>query len=266
MKLIALSLLSLILGIAVSTVRAQPELSFVTQDFGPFQVDSDTGARGPAVEIVRRACEISRINCRVRLYPWRRALQLAHDAAVNGLFVIGRNPEREDWLYFSEPIIATEYGFFVPLNDTGNYERIDDFANLRVGVFGPSNTSRSLTQIAKKLGNLTMEMSPDDLDGFRKLNANRIQAVYSNKSVGMYIRQQLSLTNIRYAHSDRKLLYYIGFVRAVTPKTIVDDFNEALREMNMMGELQEILLRHNLTPAQLSISPKKLYTQAGGQQ
>ncbi|OZG73819.1 hypothetical protein BTA51_08410 [Hahella sp. CCB-MM4] len=260
MKFLALTISIFLIS---SATQGMDQLTFTTQDFGPFHMDSPAGVRGPVVDIVNKACDEQAINCRIQLFPWRRTLQLAQDGAVNGLFVVGRNPERESWLYFSGPIVATEYGFFVPLSDQKNYQRLEDFANFRVGVYGPSNTSRALSQIAQSLGSLTLEMAADDLDGFRKLNANRIQAVYSNKSVGIYTSSQLALTNVRYAYSDRKLLYYIGFVKSSTPKQLVNRFNEALASMYLRGELQDILLRQGLTPAKPSSVTEILYGQTG---
>ncbi len=263
MKFLALSLLIICTSSTWCAPQGMNQLLFTTQDFGPFHTDSPRGAQGPVIDIVKRACEEQAIICNIQLFPWRRTLQLAQDGAVNGLFVVGRNPERENWLYFSGPIVTTEYGFFVPLSDQKNYEALEDFSNYRVGVYGPSNTSRSLSEIAQHLGNLTVEMAADDLDGFRKLNANRIQAVYSNKSVGLYTSSQLALTNIRYAYSDRKLLYYIGFVKASTPKSLVEKFDKALADMYLRGELQDILLRQGLTPAQPDSVTGHYYGQSG---
>ena len=49
----------------------------------------------------------------MRLLPWRRAQQEVEDGKAQGMFVIGWNAERAEWLHFSPALVNTEYGFFV---------------------------------------------------------------------------------------------------------------------------------------------------------
>ncbi|WP_020405050.1 substrate-binding periplasmic protein [Hahella ganghwensis] len=233
------------------THGVEGELKFATQDFGPFHYESDSGPKGPIVDIVLRACELMETKCSVTLYPWRRALMLAERAKVDGLFVLGRNRSREAWLHFTLPIARTEYGFFVPFQDNKEYSELLDFSGYRVAVFGPSNTSRSLENVAQLVGEMTIEMGADDIEGFKKLNVRRVQAVYSNRSVGDYIIAKNQLTGVRFAYTHRVLDYYVGFPKLSTSREVVDKFNDALLYIYYNGEIHSILISHGLTPSNL---------------
>src|SRR6266542_548071 len=87
------------------------KLKLNTQDFAPFSYEVNGVVSGPAADIIRKICGEARIDCSMHLLPWRRAQdEVANGTAQGGLFVIGWNEERAKTLYFSPPILNTEYG------------------------------------------------------------------------------------------------------------------------------------------------------------
>ncbi len=238
-----------LLLLLTSSVQAT-ELKFNTQDFVPFNYKDEKGVAGPAADLIRKVCSEMHITCSFNLLPWTRAQMLVKNGKAHGMFVIGWNEARAKWLYFSPPILNTEYGFFVREDNPLQFKDIADIKSYKVAVYGPSNTSKSLEKIKAEAKDMTIDMRPDDESGFKKLSRGRVDAVFSNRDVGNDLVRKLGLKNIRYAGMQRKLQYYIGFSQQYTEKKIVDQFNTVLIDLYKNGEAQKILEQYELEPAE----------------
>jgi polar amino acid transport system substrate-binding protein len=251
MNRMMVGLLSLaVVTILVSWVHGT-ELRFNTQDFAPFNYAIEGVVSGPAVDIIRAVCTDMQVTCSFRLLPWTRAQEEVRKGMAHGMFVIGWNEERAKWLYFSPPILDTEYGFFVHNDNPLQFKDVSDVKGYRVGVFGPSNTATSLEEIKAQIGDLTIEMRANDEAGFKKLALSRVDAVYSNRDVGNHLIAKLGLNNIRYAGMHRTLQYYIGFSQEHTEKTLLEQFNRSFRELHKRGVIHQILGRYTMQAAAL---------------
>lgn len=190
-----------------------------------------------------------KVECPLRLLPWRRAQQEVEEGKAHGMFVIGWNAERAKTLYFSPPLLATEYGFFVRNESPLAFKQNTDVKGLTVGVYGPSNTATTLEKIKAEVKELTIDMTPDDVAAFKKLSLGRIDAVFSNKDVGNDLLRKLDIRNIRYAGRQQSLKYFIGFSQKFTDKKLVDQFNTTFRTLHKQGAIQEILARYKMDAA-----------------
>jgi len=227
------------------------ELKLNTQDFAPFNYEVNGVVSGPAADIIRKLCSEMKIDCTMHLLPWRRAQDEVANGTAHGLFVIGWNEERAKTLYFSPPILNTEYGFFVRDDNPLKFKQNSDVKGYTVGVFGPSNTATALERIKAEIKELTIDMTPDDESAFRKLSLARVDAVFSNKDVGNDMMRKLGIKNIRYSGRQQSLKYYIGFSQKFTDKKLVDQFNATFRNLYKRGLIQEILAKYHMEAAQL---------------
>ena len=246
--------------VVVATPAAAAEIIFNTLDFKPFSYEVNGVVSGPAADVTRRICADMKISCPMHLLPWRRAQLEVAEGKAHGLFVIGWNAERAKTLYFSLPLLSTEYGFFVRNDNPLKFTQISDVKGYSVGgealpfhtTFGPSNTATALEKIKADLGgNLTIDMTPDDESAFRKASLGRVKAVFSNRDVGNDRCKKLGITNLRYTGPQQRLKYYIGFSQKFTDKTLVDQFNETFRALHKQGVIQEILGRYGMDAAAL---------------
>jgi polar amino acid transport system substrate-binding protein len=244
--------LSVLLSLWVLTIpAAAAELTFNTQDFPPFSYEVKGMVSGPVADVTRKVCAEMKIDCTIRLLPWRRAQQEVEQGKINGMFPIGWNAERAKWLYSSPPLLETEYGFFVRDDNPLSFKQIADVKGYVVGVFGPSNTATSLEKIKTELGDLTIDMTPDDLAAFRKLSLGRVQAVFSNRDVGYDALRRLGITNVRYSGRQQTLMYYIGFSQKSTDKKLVDEFDATYRRLHKQGVIQQVLKAYKMDAAVL---------------
>ena len=235
------------------------ELKFNTQDFPPFNYEVNGRVTGPAADIIRAVCDEASFSCSFKLMVWKDAQQEVREGKAHAMFVIGWNRGRSEWLYFSPQIMETQYGFFVAKGNQLKYNDITDISGYRVGVYGPSNTSRSLEKIQQKIDKnpalqpLKIDMRTDDVLVFQDLNSadRTISAAYSNRDVGFAIIRAENLSNIRYAGAQRKLNYFIGFSKAFVGKQVVNTFNRTFIELYQSGKVADILDTYAMTPAKI---------------
>ncbi len=245
--------LALFLSLPASAI----ELKFNTQDFSPFSYLSNGEVSGPASDIIRAVCQEIDVACSFKLGPWKKAQEEVREGKANAMFVIGWNRGRANWLYFSPQIMTTEYGFFVTKENPLKFTEVRDLSGYKIGVFGPSNTAKSLEDLQKKMEKdktmvaIDIDMQPDDIIVFKNLNSPKrtLMAVFSNRDVGNAIIRNEKLGNLRYAGEQRKLNYYIGFSRQHNDKKLVDRFNKAFIELYSTGKIADILQRYAMKPA-----------------
>src|SRR5919106_4349523 len=152
---IALSVMAFVAVFAPVGPVGAAELIFNTQDFPPFNYEVNGVVAGPAADVIRRVCVEIKVECPMRLLPWRRAQQEVEEGKAHGMFVIGWNAERAKWLHFSPALLSTEYGFFVRDDNPLKFSQNADVKGYSVGVFGPSNTATALEKIKAEVGDLT---------------------------------------------------------------------------------------------------------------
>ncbi len=227
------------------------ELIFNTQEFAPFNYGVNGVASGPAADIIRRICQEMKIDCPMRVLPWRRAQQEVEEGKAHGMFCIGWNAERAKWLHFSPAILNTEYGFFVRTDNPLVFKHNADVRGYTVGVYGPSNTSVALEKIKTEIKDLTIDMTPDDEAAFKKLSLGRVQAVFSNRDVGYDLINKFHITNVRYTGRQQSLKYYVGFSQKHTDSALVDRFNSTFRTLHRQGVIHDILARYRMDAAPL---------------
>jgi polar amino acid transport system substrate-binding protein len=227
------------------------ELIFNTQEFAPFNYGAEGMVGGPAADVIRKVCAETRLACTMRVLPWRRAQQEVEEGKAHALFVIGWNAERAKSMRFSPPLLNTEYGFFVRDDNPLKFTQPSDVKGYTVGVYGPSNTATALSKLKADVGDLTIDMTPDDEAAFRKLAAGRVRAVFSNRDVGYDLLKKLGITNVRYAGRQQTLKYYIGFSQKFTDEKVVEQFNAGFRALHRQGVIQEILGRYRMDAAAL---------------
>ncbi|WP_051302861.1 substrate-binding periplasmic protein [Psychromonas aquimarina] len=222
------------------------ELSFATQEFSPFSYEVGGAAHGPAVEIVKSACELAGIKCSVTVLPWPRAQKYVSQGVINGFFPIGWSKERETQLYFSEPVMHTEYGFFARDSSSFNFADRQDLTGLVIAVYGPSNTSRTLRELTRGVSGVKLDITPHDEFPFKKLSAGRVDAVYSNRLVGKALIAKLGLTNINYYRKHLDVKYYIGLSKVNTTPDAAADYMDTISHMLNEGIIDNILSSYTI--------------------
>ncbi|WP_210396622.1 substrate-binding periplasmic protein [Motiliproteus sediminis] len=245
---LVLGLLCVLLG---SAVWADEErvIRLVTHEFPPFSTLKEGEVSGPARTLVDRVCAELAVRCEHELLPWARAQARVRAGDADGMYVIGWNAERARWLNFSTPLLSTEYGVFVGQSNQLRYAEPVQLAGLKIGVYGPSNTSRSLAQLQRLSGvAFRIDVQGDSELLLRQLEAGRLDAVYGNRDVGLALMRDAGIKGVRYAGRHRQLDYFVGFSQQTTDSDWNLRFSRAYQALAERGTVADILLSYGLQP------------------
>ena len=194
MKKNQIYIILLFIFISATQVFSQ-ELVFGTQNFPPFSYTSNEGvAKGPGVQLIKAVCKEAQLKYAFKIGLWQGIQNRVKNkrSKINSLFFLGKNTKREKWLYFTPPIIQTEYGFFAKKDSriryTKNKKTKNRLSSYTIGVYGPSNTERVLKKLQKAGGGFAIKIFRDSGSTLKNLSfRNSLSMVFSNREVGMSI-------------------------------------------------------------------------------
>lgn len=186
----------LLMGLfTLATQTSAEEWRFVTEDFPPFSrsagapVQFSEGlqkAGGPLAEIVQAVCERLQLDCPIMLHPWKRALRLAEDGEVEGIFTVVRSPQRERAFHITRMLVTSRYAVFARKDSDFVYTQPSDLAGQLIGVYGPSGTSYILSQRLESVAGVKMHLTASNRRLLRMMESERFGEEGWRSSIRMW--------------------------------------------------------------------------------
>lgn len=106
MKRVVTFIILFIMPLSLYASAPQKELVFSTHNYPPFSfVDESNNATGPFVYILTLACKRLNYKCEFISVPNRRSKLMLKNLQAQGNFPMGWNIDRNEWLYFSIPLM-----------------------------------------------------------------------------------------------------------------------------------------------------------------
>ncbi|WP_076412372.1 ABC transporter substrate-binding protein [Shewanella sp. UCD-KL12] len=248
---------SLLLILLFSTIfQSHAEsLKIVCHEFAPFSYeDENHNVTGILVEITRQACKSWEHSCDIELLPNKRAKQVFHSGLAEGHF-LGWNAERANSIWFSVPLLETEYGFYTLKHK--EVKTINQLAGKNIGVFAPSNTYQSLLDIDKRVQQSGMpamhiyQFNSANEQPLKMLSIERFDAYFVNRDVGAFYAHQLGLNGLDYLGSEDKIHYFLGFKMRYNNYDIIKSFNHHLDTLLRQGEFDTLYKQWKMQPPSL---------------
>lgn len=244
--------LSVLAALLWSSTSPATELRFVTEEFPPFSYSRGALASGALPEIVEAACTTLQWHCPIEVLPWRRALQLAEEGEVEGIFTVIQSPSRQRAFLITPMLVTSGYDFYTQRSSNFHYTRPEDLAGRQIGVYGPSGTSFVLQETLKNISDAEVKLVTNNQRLLLMLNAGRFGdqgVVMLNRDVAHHLIEHERLYALRHAGHLTSISYGIGFSRKKVSETQFQTFNAALRTLRQDGRLATILQRYGLQPA-----------------
>jgi polar amino acid transport system substrate-binding protein len=242
-------LATLLVAIYACPLYAAESLHFVAEPFPPFNYLENGEPSGPTVKIVREVCAHIKIECTFEIVPWRRAMLLAEQGKANGIFAIINTPERAKVFYFSEPIVETAYSLYALDTSKFTYHSDADLAGHTIGVYGPSGTSITLTEMVKPAPGAKIAVEVDVFTTLRVLSSGGYGEdglVLSNRDVTDLAIKNTNIKNLRRVADARKIFYCIAFGKNNIDAQLFKRFDDALDKLLKDGTVKAILEKNNL--------------------
>jgi len=237
-------------GLVNACMAGERAIRLVTLDYPPYIYDVRGRAEGPIPAVVTEVFRRMGKPVTIEFLPWSRALVMASNGDVDGLFTIKKTPEREPVLvYPREPLLTQDYVFFASKQGSfrfdGNYSSI---ANARIGVVRNTSYGARFDAALKQGVFAQVEVASDYERIFRMLLAGRVDMVICSRLVGMNFLRQLDpderIAPVSGPPSETALSYLV-FSRRSEAAALAEAFDQALSTMRKDGTLARLMeVRH----------------------
>ncbi len=231
--------LTALAGLAIAGGSATAEtLRFACNPFPPHKIaDAADGREGFDIDILRAALPDDTVE--ISFYPWRRALALAEDGAVDGLCSCSHLPERDAAFAFSTEIGNASVGLFALTADPPLPASGEALKGLTVGAVAGYNLTTELVEV----GASPVE-APDDATAVAMLKAGRFAFLYGYRDTVRSVagpKERLHYVELR------PNPYYTCFSRkAGDAEARAARFDEAFRRLQQDGAIQAIRARYGV--------------------
>jgi len=230
-------------GVSAPTLAQPPVKRFVTEHFPPYTYAQAGTAAGPMVDVLQAACARLRWQCAVEVLPWRRALGLAQNGLVDGIFTVVDTPERRSYFHVSVPVLGARYTLFTRAGDDFVLHDREALNGRTIGAYGPSATVLALDELVEGLKVETV-IEPDNRTVLRKLAAGRYGPhglALVNEYVALQLMREDQLGGLQSAGTVKEFDYAFGLVRQRVNARDFKAFNEALVALCHSGRSAELV-------------------------
>jgi polar amino acid transport system substrate-binding protein len=241
--------LLLVLPVYGQTVR------IVTEDFPPFQTLHNGSIQGPMYTIMKSICREAKLHCTFDIQAWKDTYKQAVDGDADVVFsILLEVPERAELFYLSPSIVNTSYSFFVTSRNSWKYGGVSTLTGMTVGAYGPSGTSIVAQEVAEKriamgFDGFNLIIEPSIVSSYQHLITGKYGAngaVIVNKDVGLALLKKHSIIGPKEAGEIKQITYGFGVSKKSKYKDLYGRMVDALRRMQLRGEVLDTLRLYNL--------------------
>jgi polar amino acid transport system substrate-binding protein len=219
-------------------------LDFYTINLPPYSY-VNSKIDGPFKQVAQEVCKRSGISCSFKTAPWKRIMKQVKSGEYHACFVVGKNSSRENWMYFSDPVVETEYGFFIHSKVDNGPRSYGDLSDYNIVVHQKSNTAKKLKALKRDKGHTFKIIEEIDVDTAIKKFANKRYPentlLYGNKDIYLYLFKNLKANNVHYLFKDKPIQYRFGFSKESVSKKDFNLFNKHLNELKKSGFVSRVL-------------------------
>lgn len=228
------------------------EISFVGDEWMPFNGTPGGDAEGYLLDIVRAIFEPKGHRVTYIILPWQRAIrevEAGYYDALLGPFIT----EAPGFIFPEEEAGYTTLSFFTRIDSTWTFTGLESLKDVRLGIIKDYGYRPWLQKFRRETPENFIVVSGEDavIRNLRLLIRGRIDAIPTNE-YGFRYRAKLAgvLDQVRFAGRDnigegRK--FYIAFSpKKPTSEIYARSLSEGIREMRRSGRLNKILAKYGL--------------------
>jgi len=235
MKLIPLLPAILLSAASMFAFASGPVIINLDSANAPFMSAKDGKAVGIYPAIIQAAFKHMNVAVTLQPEPWKRAL----DETDNGKAGIGgvyKNADREKKYDFSEKLFTEKIQVFYSKTAPVVFSRLDDLKGKKVGVIRGWSYGDDFDN-ARKTGAVIAEDGDSDESNIRKLDAGHLDVVIAVAESGAAIMAKDKNVGV-VATPLTQNATYIAFSKTANMKALLQQFDQALKDMQKTGELK----------------------------
>ena len=239
--------LCVVLALLSTFARAESLVVFGDDAYGPVIQKKEGKVVGVLPAILARAAEITKDHYDVRLYPWKRAYELAV-RGEGGIVGISRTDGRDALFDFSKPIYEDNIQIVTLKGKSFSYSSPEDLKGKVVGGVNGASYGHTV-DAAIAAGLFTVDRDVSQPGRLRKLLAGRLDAAFiGNGSAGFNTviesMPELMANKAQFVVLPLPLTkdpLHLAFPRSMEKRAVVQRFDTAIDQMRKSGELGRIL-------------------------
>lgn len=200
---------------------------------------------GIFIEITKEICQQGQFQCQIEFYPWNRCLQRIENGESDVLLMLEKNPEREQYMIFSDPLFDDPNLIYYRVDDLPNFQW-NQWEDLKPYLIGLTSgyTYGDEFEKAKVEQSYQFDTAPSDIQTFEKLIAKRFDIAILNKTIAeQYLRAHPELAG-KIKAADKPIVnasYYIAFSKKSKYVDLLPTINAIIQRMKDDGTMNNFL-------------------------
>jgi polar amino acid transport system substrate-binding protein len=239
---------ALCLALVVATPAMAKDLSFVGQEYPPFNWVDGGEVKGGMVEVLKKACEKLKHNCKFSILPLARAVKMLEDGSADGVMSLIPNADRAKYANFSPTIVVSNLAYFGVKGKTKKVGSLKDMEGWTIGAVRASSSLKLATENQKQVKSMTVIEEVNNETLIKKLQGDRYGdtgAIMGGDAVLDYEAKKAKLDLELVLNGEAQ-----GFTTAFSKKSVdaatLAEFNKTLEAMKKSGEVKTILTKFAL--------------------
>ncbi|MBF0209044.1 MAG: transporter substrate-binding domain-containing protein [Oligoflexia bacterium] len=238
----------------LSFSQSNKSITIATAPFPTFRYQDDKGKTvGSDIEIVEQVFAQIGYVVKFDIMPLSRAEHLLKEGKIAGFVTLTKNPEREQYLLFSDEINTVKDVFFKRKEDKIHWNTLADLKEYRIGESGYNYAPIFKEAVKNKLLTLveSIKVESPELMNLEKLKNKRIDLFICEVSVCWYLIQSSAgkFANLNYINKevgDIRPFYLTFSKKYADAEKIRDQFNTELKKFVAAGNRKAIYLKYGI--------------------
>lgn len=240
--------LPIVLMLWLSLPGAAKDLSIVGQEYPPLNWSEGGEVKGGMVDVMRKACEKLKYNCKFGIVPLARAIKMLEDGTTDGVMSLIPNAERAAYANFSPTIVVSNLGYFGVKGKTKKASSLKDLEGWTVGAVRASSSLKMAIENQKQAKSMGIVEEVNNETLIKKLQAARYGekgAIIGGDAVLEFEAKKVNLDLELVLNGDAQ-----GFTTAFSKKSVdaqtFAELTKTIDSMKKSGEVKAILEKFSL--------------------
>ncbi len=230
------------------SVRAQQVVTLTGDPWPPYVVGELGGnaSGGMGIELLEAIFDrLDGVEVRFLLIPWKRALREVEKGTMDGIFMLLKKPEREQYMEYTDPLF-TSYNLIWYCTgrfpDGFAWNRLEDLTPYSIGVTRGYSYGDAIDQ-AIEAGSLRVTEAPSVEQLFAMLAGKRVDLVLSNDAVGHALAKEHNHVAqiVAASKATGEDVHYLAFSKKSPARGLIVAINSILGELRDEGVIESII-------------------------
>lgn len=236
----------LITLVPTMAINAQQVVTLTGDPWPPYLIGEvgEDATKGAGVELAKLVFSyIDGVDVRLPLQPWRRALLEVQQGTKDGIFMLLKTPEREQFMVYTDEIYRSSELIWYSKERFPqglHWINLHDLATYSIGIVRGNSYGNHVDQ-AIETGSLSVTEVVSDEVLFRMLATDRIDLAFSTEHVGDAITVKYDqITSSAKPLSEN--IYYIAFGKKSPARELIGTINHIIANLKAEGTIEKLIL------------------------